>query len=95
MLEYKLPEVEKDDEDANLAPIGPDVRWMRCVNLPGSKEMVKSLNVGDKVMVQLEGVVKEVASRDTSNHSEASFEVDVDVIKLSEDSNEFSKLADD
>ena len=95
MLEYRLPEVDKEDEEADHLIRVPDMRWRRCVSLPANKEMVKELNVGDKVMVQLEGVIKEVSSRDTSNYQEANFEIDVDVVKLSDDSNEFSKLADD
>ena len=98
MLEYTLPKPKKKKGGKDKVITEPDdydVRWMRKVRFPASKEMVEGMSVGDEVTIMVTGKITEVSSREELDRvDDNKFEIDVDKLGM-EGGNEFEELSKD
>lgn len=88
MMTYEIPSAAPSD-DAKVSA-GPVTK--PCIYLPVSEEMLANLEVDQEVMVQLNGRVKSLASREgSSDEGVYEFCLEVGIVKL-DGENEYTKL---
>lgn len=75
MLKYKLPPIDKEEQDEPKTAINND-EWRRRITIPVNDEILQALQVGDTVTIELTGKVTTL----NSNESEESQEKNITIM---------------